>query len=372
METFMRLALKLARKADPHPNPRVGAVLVREGKAIGAGYHRKAGLPHAEIEAIEDAKHRTRNPAAARDATLYVTLEPCSHTNKRTPPCTKAIIANGIGRVVFAMKDPNPLVSGAAELKKAGVEVNGPTAQGEGERLNRRYIANISQRPFVAIKMAMSADGRTATKAGDSKWITSQKVRDLVYRMRTGFDAVMVGTGTIIKDDPELTAHGRGRNPYRIIVDGALRIPLDAKVLKKRDGKTIIATSEKAPKDKIKKINKIKGASAGPQVFVCGRKEVDMRRLILGLSAMGIKKILMEGGSELNASALEAGIVDRFYFFIAPKIIGGKDAKGVIGGNGIERMKDALWLKGTRPRRLGPDLLLVFEPARLSRSRSGR
>ncbi len=353
MKKFIERTFALAKKTDPFPNPRVGAVLVKDNRIIGEGYHKKPGMPHAEIEAIKDAKRRTGNAHAAAGSTLYVTLEPCSHKNKRTPPCTDAIIAENIKEVVFAMKDPNPLVSGENVLRKAGVKVVGPVAERKARSINKRYTGNISKKPFVAIKMAMSADGRTATKAGDSKWITGKKARQHVHRMRGQFDAVMVGSRTIRIDNPRLTARLKGApNPYRIIVDSDLCISPHSNVLKNKDGKTIIATTEKAPK---KKLAKMKNA------FVCGKKRVDMRRLVQGLSAMGIKRILIEGGSELNASAMDAGIVDRLYIFVAPKIIAGRDAKGVIGGEGIAKMKDAKMLKNMKARRFGEDLLLEFD-----------
>jgi len=349
----MERTFRLAKKANPYPNPRVGAVVVKGNKIIGEGYHRKPGMPHAEIEAIEDAKRKTGNPQAAKGATLYVTLEPCSHKNKRTPPCTDAIIANGIRKVVFAMKDPNPLVSGEKALRRAGVEVSGPADEKRAAAINRRYIRNISEKPFVAIKMAMSADGKTATRTGDSKWITGKKARQYVHRMRGAFDAVMVGSKTIKVDDPRLTARMKGvSEPYRIIVDSDLCIPMNSKVLKNKDRKTIIATTEKAPKKRIARYK---------NVFVCGKRRVDMQRLVQGLSAMGIKRILIEGGSELNASAMDADIVDKLYLFVAPKIIGGCGARGVIGGEGIKKMRNAKRLKNMKTRRFGEDLLLEFD-----------
>jgi len=293
---------------------------------------------------------------AAAGATLYVTLEPCSHKNKRTLPCTDAIISSGIRKVVFAMKDPNPLVGGEKKLGGAGVKVVGPVAQKRATAINSRYVKNISEKPFVAIKMAMSADGKTATRTGDSRWITSKEARKHVHRMRGEFDAVMVGAKTVKVDDPRLTARVKGvHDPYRIVVDSDLCIPSNSRVLENSDGKTIMATTEKAPKKKIAKME---------NVFVCGKKKVDMQRLVLGLSAMGIKKILIEGGSELNASAMDAGIVDKLYIFVAPKIVGGRDAKGVIGGNGIEKMRDAKRLKNMKTRRFGEDLLLEFDVQR--------
>lgn len=350
MDAHMALALRLAKGADPFPNPRVGAVLVKDGRVIGAGYHKKAGMPHAEIEAMEDAR---RCGDSVRGATLYVTLEPCSHTIKRTPPCTKAIIAARIGRVVYAMEDPNPLVSGAADLRLHGVKTTGPTDQRLGESLNPRYIKNIAQKPFVMVKMAMSADGKTATRTGDSRWISSPESRKRVHRLRSEFDAVMVGAGTVLKDNPKLTAriHG-GRNPYRVIVDGKLRIPLDSNVLRNHDGRTIIATTEAAPRTKLAKLR---------NVFVCGKNAVDLRKLLLGLSAIGIKKVLLEGGSELNAKALDAGIVDRICLFVAPKIIGGRDAKPVFGGNGVEKVASATALRFVTVKKTGTDLMLVYD-----------
>ena len=358
---FMALAISLAKKADPYPNPRVGAVLVKDGKQIGCGYHKGPGKPHAEIEAIRDAKQKTEDPLAARGATLYVTLEPCSHTAKRTPPCTKTVIDEGISRVVFAMKDPNPLVDGAMVLKNAGIETIGPLMEKEAREINRRYIANISKPPVVTIKMAMSADGKTATRIGDSKWISGLASRDLVHRMREDSDAVMVGAGTVIHDDPSLTSHGKGKDPYRIIIDGDLHIPISSSVVKNnKDKKTVVATCVHAQKNN-KSAKKIKSlARAGVMVFVCGEREVDLGKLVAGLSAMGMKKIMIEGGNELNASALEAGIVDRLLLFVAPKLIGGRDAKPVIGGIGIAKMSEAIALLKPRMKRIGDDLLLEY------------
>ncbi len=346
MEKFMRRAFALARKTNPFPNPRVGAVLVRDGKVIGEGHHRKAGMPHAEIEAIKDALARGED---VKGAVLYVTLEPCSHRIKRTPPCTDAIIKAGIAKVVFAMRDPNPLVSGSSVLRGAGLKTKGPTDQPSAERINKRYIRHMAQKPFVAIKMAMSADGKTATRTGDSKWISCPESRKEVMRMRSRFDAVIVGAGTVRADDPRLTARiGSGRNPYRVIVDGRLSIPRNSKILKNDDGKTLVAVSGKAPEGKCEGLNTV----------VCGNDKVDMGKLVQGLGAMGMKRILIEGGSELNASALESGVVDMLYLFISPKIIGGVDAKGVVGGKGFQKVNGALKIRKMRSRKVGEDLLL--------------
>lgn len=348
---YMTLAFRLAKKADPYPNPRVGAVIVNNGKIIGQGYHRKAGMPHAEIEAMADAKMKGHS---LKGATLYVSLEPCSHTNKRTPPCTEAIAKAKIGKVVYGMDDPNPFVSGAKMLRNAGIAVKGPVAQKKAEAINKRYIERITRKPFVAIKMAMTADGRTATRTGDSKWISCKESRDFVHRLRAGYDAVMIGAGTVRKDNPRLTARGKGRDPLRIIVDGRLDLPQSCHLLRNRDGKTIIATTEKPSRKKIERIAKESAA----HVFVCGKKQVDLSSLIKVLGAMGVNKILIEGGSEMNASAIDARIVDKIYLFIAPKIIGGKDAKGVIGGKGMAKISEAKKLKGMKISRIGKDFLL--------------
>ncbi|MFH0737724.1 MAG: bifunctional diaminohydroxyphosphoribosylaminopyrimidine deaminase/5-amino-6-(5-phosphoribosylamino)uracil reductase RibD [Candidatus Micrarchaeota archaeon] len=350
----MRLALWLAKKTDPYPNPRVGAVIVKDGKILGCGYHKGAGKPHAEIEAMEDALRKTRNPHALRGAVLYVTLEPCSHTLKRTPPCAKAIIEGGIRKVVYAMEDPNPLVSGAVELKRAGLAVSGPTDGKAAAKLNRRYLANIERKPFVAIKMAMSADGKTATCRGDSKWISSAESREMVHRMRADSDAVMVGAGTVMRDDPGLTSHGRGKDPYRVIVDGMLRASPSARVFKK-DGKAIVAASMDAPRQRISAMRK------KATVLLSGKGMVDLRKLVGALGAMGIKRILIEGGSELNAEAIKAGIVDRIYLFVAPILIGGRNAKGVLGGDGVDKVSRAARLDLIEMKKVGPDLLLVYD-----------
>lgn len=351
MDIFMRRAFALASKADPFPNPRVGAVIVRGNRILGTGYHKRAGMPHAEIEAIRDAKRRTRNPSCCRGSTLYVTLEPCSHSAKRTPPCTRAIVREGITRVVYAMKDPNPLVSGAEELRKRGMAVRGPTDQATAGALNRRYIKNISGKPFVMVKMAMSADGKTATRTGDSRWISSPRSREYVHRLRSGFDAVMVGVGTVKTDDPELTTRlVRGRNPWRVIVDHDLCIQASARVLRNRDGKTVIAAAGSAPRRKLNAL-----------VLRCGRDGVDLRLLMQALAAMGMKRILIEGGSELNAKALEAGIVDRLLLFVSPRIIGGRDAKPVFGGDGVARVDGAVPLTLIKSRKIGTDLMLVYD-----------
>ncbi len=354
---FMEFALKLAKRSDPYPNPRVGAVLVKNGKIIGQGHHKKVGMPHAEIEAINDAKRRFGN-GSVKNSVLYTTQEPCSHSLKRTPPCAEAIIQNKISKVIFATKDPNPLVDARKTLSKYNIQVVGPTDQKQLEKINSNYVSRLKKKPFCIIKMAMSADGKTATRTGDSKWISSEKSLFEVHKLRDQVDAIMVGAGTVISDNPRLrTKIKNGKNPYRIIVDGKLTIPINSKVLKYNDGKTIIFSTEKANKAKIKKISKNKKA----HIIVCGKKEVDLVKLMKILSAIGITSVMIEGGSELNAKAIEAKIVDRLILFIAPKIIGGKDAKPVIGGLGITKMMDAINLSKMKCRKIGSDLMVQFD-----------
>jgi len=356
MDKYMELAFTLARNTDPKPNPRVGAVLVKDNQIIGQGFHEGPGEPHAEINAIADAKN---NKQEVEGSTLYVSLEPCSHTNKRTPPCTNAIISNGIAKVVFGASDPNPQVLGSKILTNAGLEVSGPVAEEEGKLLNKDYLENLSKKPTVAIKMAMTADGKTATKSGDSKWISGEDSRKYVHKLRSEFDAVMVGSRTVIADDPKLTSRiPNGKNPYRVIIDSKLSIPLDSAILNFEDGKTILVCSTQAPKEKKEAL-----ASKNILLWFCGEEKVDLSQLLVALSAFGIKKILLEGGSELNSHAIKAKIVDKFYLFIAPKLIGGSSAKGLIGELGIDTMDDALTLKNMKYSQVGEDLLLELDLA---------
>ena len=323
----MKRAFELAKKADPYPNPKVGAVIVKDGKIIGEGYHKKAGEAHAEIEAISDAISKGND---IQGATIYVSLEPCSKKG-RTLPCIDTLKRYKM-KVVYGTSDPNQ--DGAREL-----DAEGPTDQEEGEELNREYFDTWDC--FVAIKMAMSADGKTATWKGDSKWISCKESRELAHKWRAEYDAVMVGAGTVRKDDPRLTS-GHGKDPVRIIIGED--IPSDAQCI---ENAIIVSYDQASKKHK--------------NVLVCGKKEVDLRMLKQELAERGIKKILIEGGSELNAKALEYGIVNKVYLFIAPKIIGGRDAIGVIGGDGIGRMADAIKVRNMKASTVGEDILLEFD-----------
>lgn len=355
-EKFMSLALKLARRGlgRTSPNPVVGAVIVKEGKVVGQGFHRAAGRPHAEVEAIRSAGSEARN------AELFVTLEPCNH-HGRTPPCTEAIREAGIGKVYYGIDDPNPGVrgGGADTLRKAGIEVVGPLLENRCRRQNEVYLANVKERrPFVYLKLAMSLDGRIATRTGASQWITSEQSRAKVHRLRDRVSAVMVGIGTVLADNPRLTTRlpdGRGQNPIRIVADSHLRTPLNAAILNSSGGsKVIIATVESPHQDRRHAIEK-----TGAKVLrTSGQSRVDLRDLMSKLFKIGITSILIEGGSGLAWSALEERIVDRCIFFYAPILIGGETAHPGIGGTGIARLKDAPRLVEVRTSRVGPDICI--------------
>ncbi|MEW6725742.1 MAG: bifunctional diaminohydroxyphosphoribosylaminopyrimidine deaminase/5-amino-6-(5-phosphoribosylamino)uracil reductase RibD [Bacillota bacterium] len=354
-EAYMRLALELAAQARGRtsPNPLVGAVLVRDGAIIGKGYHTRAGMPHAEIEALRDAG------GEARGATLYVTLEPCCHTG-RTGPCTEAIVAAGVKRVVAAMRDPNPLVSGRglARLREAGVEVREGVLEEEARRLNEFFIKYITTRtPFVTLKTAMSLDGKIATRTGDSRWVTGEESRRYVHELRDIYDVILVGVGTVLKDDPSLTTRlpEGGRDPVRVILDSRGRTPAGARVLKQESGAaTVIAVTGAAPEENVAAL-----AEAGAQILVCGPGPlVDLQTLLRALAERELTSVLVEGGSRVNASFLAAGLVDKVVWFIAPKIVAGETAPGPVGGEGIARMAEALELQDITVRRFAHDLCL--------------
>ena len=336
-EKYMSMAIELARKAEgcTSPNPIVGAVIVKNGKIVGHGYHKKAGLAHAEINAISQAGKK------ARGGTLYVTLEPCNHFGK-TPPCTDAIINSGIKTVIAAMPDPNPLTKGRGIkiLKKHGIKVIVGVLEKEAKAMNRPFTKFItSGMPFVTIKTAQSLDGKIATRTGDSKWITSESARRYVHTLRARSDAVMVGVNTVIADDPRLTARipGVKAQPIRVIVDSDLKTPLNARALKEKWSGIIIATCSNS-----KRIINYK--KLGAEVFILKRTggKVDLRSLLRELAKRGIVNILVEGGGTLNASLLSGRLIDRMLFFIAPKIIGGRDAFTSVEGLGPALVKDSI------------------------------
>ncbi|MCK4648977.1 bifunctional diaminohydroxyphosphoribosylaminopyrimidine deaminase/5-amino-6-(5-phosphoribosylamino)uracil reductase RibD [bacterium] len=353
---YMRVALKLAVRAKGRtsPNPLVGAVIVKDNRIIGKGYHRRAGEPHAEINALDMAGER------ARGATLYLNLEPCAHFG-RTSPCTKKIISSRIKEVVVAMIDPNPLNCGRGvkELRKAGIEVKVRTLKKEAKKINEAYIKYITtKKPFVILKTAMSLDGKIATKTGDSKWITNESSRKYVHKLRSEVDAVLVGIETVLKDDPLLTIRCPKSKvqsqPVRVVVDSRARIPLGAKILN-RAAPTIVATTKLASRKKIEALKK-----KGAKVLIIKNKnrKVDLRELLKRLGELEITSLLVEGGGRINASFLKNGLVDKVLFFIAPKIIGGEEALTPVEGEGIERIKHAIKLKDISIKRFREDVLI--------------
>ena len=355
----MKLALELASrgKGATSPNPMVGAVLVRNNRIIGRGYHSKAGSPHAEIVAIKDSG------ATAEGATLFVNLEPCVHYGK-TPPCCDEIINSKISKVVIGMKDPNPLVNGKGikKLKSHGIEVEVGIMEKEARELNEAFIKSIrTGTPFVIMKSAMSLDGKIATRSGQSKWLTSEESRRLVQELRAASDGIMVGIGTILKDDPRLNLRikkRKGNPPAKIIVDSRLKIPLRAEIFfSKPDSEVIIATTASIGNES--KLRKLK--EMGAEIIQTRSREgrVDLRELMKELYKRGLRSILLEGGSELNASAINDGIVDKVFYFYAPILIGGKNAKEAIGGEGISRLQDAGKIDIKEVKRIGKDLLVI-------------
>ena len=348
-EFYIKRALRLAEKARGmvSPNPMVGAVIVKNGRIISEDFHRRPGTPHAEALAIGKAGEK------ARASSLYVNLEPCCHTEKRTPPCTKAIINAGIKKVIISMKDPNPRVSGKGitEIQKAGVEVKTGILEDRAKKLNEAYIKYITTgNPFVILKTAMTLDGKIATPEGQSKWITGEKARKSVHRLRSSVDAIMTAIGTVKADNPQLTSRIKGgKNPVRIIIDPNLEMPLDAKVLQSPPETIIVTKINNAKSDYLYKsgIN-----------MIYYKEQLYLKWLMEKLGKMEIASVLVEGGSSLNAHALEEGVVDKVMFFIAPIIIGGRESFPAIGGKTFKRLEDAYRIKDVSIKRLGEDILI--------------
>ena len=357
----MNLALELAEKGvgAVNPNPLVGALIVKNNRIIGQGFHKNYGGPHAEINAINSASEEISG------SILFVTLEPCYHTGK-TPPCVDAIIRHNFKKVVIGMSDPNPLVSGKSIQKMIDhdIEVVTGVLEYECRKINEVFIKYITTgSPFVILKSAMTLDGKIASFTGDSRWISSEDSRRLTHHLRHKLSAIMVGIGTVLKDDPELTTRiENGRDPIRIVVDSKLRVPLDAKIFQLNDNSgTIIATTNKAEKEKIKILS-----SMGVSVMIISGSDrgVDLKELMTQLSMIRIDSILLEGGGTLNYSALEAGIVDKALFFIAPKIIGGHSAKTPVEGLGKKTVREAFKLENIAVSTLGNDVLIEGYPER--------
>lgn len=354
---YLKMALDLAAEAmgRTSPNPMVGAVVVREGEIVGTGFHARAGTPHAEVVALKNAGD------SARGSTLYVTLEPCCH-HGRTGPCTEAVIASGVRRVVAATTDPNPLVAGKGldRLREAGLEVDVGVMEEEARKLNEVFIKYITTgRPFVVMKAAVSLDGKIATRSGDSKWITGPEAREYGHRLRDRYDAIMVGVNTVLADDPALTSRParEGRDPVRIIMDSSARTPPGARVIKgPSEAPAVIAVTGSAPRDRVQKLRE-----AGAQVVTLpanGEGRVDVPALMEHLAGREITSVLIEGGGEVHASALSSGMVDKAAWFIAPMLIGGRDAPGPLAGRGPLRLQEAVVLERVSVSRMGNDIFI--------------
>lgn len=356
-EKYMKVAIAQAKKAVGRvsPNPMVGAVLVKKGEIIGLGYHHQAGSPHAEINVLKKAGKKARN------ADLYVNLEPCCHYG-RTPPCVDAIIESGIKRIMIGITDPNPLVSGKgiARLKSAGTTTQVGVLEEACSKLNEVYLKYITKKiPFVILKVASSLDGKIATRSGDSRGITAQESLRFVHRLRDQCDALMVGIGTVQADNPLLTTRLKGKvgkDPIRVIVDSSLRISPQARLFNPHSqAGVIIATTQKAPRGKKERLEKI-----GAKVITVGSAngKVDLKKLMVALGKLEITSLLIEGGTKIITSALKDDIVDKIFFFYAPKILGGHAAHGITAGEGVEYVNQALTVQDLKVKRQGEDVLV--------------
>jgi diaminohydroxyphosphoribosylaminopyrimidine deaminase/5-amino-6-(5-phosphoribosylamino)uracil reductase len=359
---WMDRALGLARQGmgRTSPNPMVGAVLVRDGRVVGEGAHLRAGGPHAEAAALEAAGE------AARGATCFVTLEPCAHFG-RTPPCADALVRAGVARVVAACRDPHPAVDGEglARLRAAGVSVTVGVREAEARALNRAFLCAVAEgRPHVTLKAAMTLDGKIAASDGASRWITGEAARLEAHRLRFAADAILVGIGTVLADDPRLTVRHPGlapKEPLRVVADSRLRIPLEARVLREGDPRRVVVAC-------------VGPAPAGPAAALraCGARVIELpgdggrvalRALLETLRALDVIAVLAEGGAELGGALAEAALVDRVAFFLAPRLLGGREAPGPLGGRG-RPLKEALALVDVATSRLGDDLLVEADVAR--------
>ena len=361
---YMKRALSLAArgKGKTSPNPMVGAVIVNKGRVVGEAYHQQAGKPHAEILALHRAGPR------ARGGVLFVTLEPCCHIRKRTPPCVPLLIQSGLMRVCVAMADPNPQVSGQGihMLKRAGLQVKVGVLEEEAQQLNAVYRHWITTgRPFVIVKGAMTLDGKIATRTGQSKWITGDQARQDVHRVRSRVDAVMVGIGTVLADNPELSARGSkgatvaraGRQPVRVVLDSRLRIPVKSKILQwVHEQPTIVCTTAQASPKKIQTLRE-----QDVQVWVLPQKKgrVSLKASLAQLGKEGMSSVLLEGGSALNASALHEGLINQVRLYVAPLLMGGQDAKSLVGGVSPKTLEQAWRLVNPKLKKIGQDWLLT-------------
>ena len=357
-ESYMREALRMAAytRGRTSPNPLVGAVIVRDGTIVASGWHRAAGEPHAEIHALRMAGE------LAHGATLYVTLEPCAH-HGRTGPCAEAVIAAGLARVVVALSDPNPLVAGRglAMLEAAGIETQTGVCETEARRQNEVFLKWVTtKRPFVTLKTAMTLDGKIASHTGVSQWITGEAARARVHEYRDVHDAILVGIGTVLADDPSLTTRlpdRTGHNPLRIVLDSEARTPIDAKLLTDGAAPTVIAVSERADHRRVNLLH-----ACGAEVVTLGTERPDIGALLDWLGAHEVSSLFVEGGAQVNWSFLAGGYVDKVHAFIAPMLMGGVAAPTPIGGTGFDSPQMALCLTDMTVEQVGADILITGYP----------
>lgn len=357
-ESFMKEALRLAARGRGRtsPNPLVGAVVVHDGRMVGRGFHEFVGGPHAEVNALGEAGD------LARGATLYVTLEPCNH-HGRTPPCSEAVLAAGISRVVIGMADPNPGVKGggAAFLESRGVETTTGVMEGPCRLLNQPFIKHVtSGRPYVVLKGAVTLDGRLATKTGDSRWISNERSRRFVHQLRCDMDAILVGVETALQDDPQLTARIRRRppcrQPLRIVLDAGLRLPVESRLVHTaKEVPVWVACGEEASFERERALTQ-QGVTV--RRFSAPEGRIDLDALLLELGRQSVNSLLVEGGSRVFGAILEAGLADEFLFFYAPKILGDPDGVPLVAGPPRPLMAQATPVFDVRVRRFGQDVLL--------------
>lgn len=356
---YMRRALTLARRGWglTNPNPLVGCVVVRDGQVLAEGWHRRYGEDHAEAMALKTMDH-------AEGATLYVNLEPCNHTGK-TPPCSELILEKRVRRVVYALDDPNPIAVGGAErLKAAGVQVEGGLLSEEAAELNEIFVNWVTRhRPFVLLKYAMTLDGRIAAATGDSRWITGPEARRSGHELRQRCSGILVGSGTVIADDPVLSVRdweGEKRQPLRIVLDARGRIPENAQVFQHQDRqKTLLVTTNQMSHDKAQRLS-----AAGVEIWYgpMSGTQLNLQAVLMHLKQRGCDSVLAEGGAAIHGSLLDQHLADRICAYVAPKLIGGSEAPGPVGGIGLPRMAQAIELKHIRLEQLGRDLMITGIP----------
>lgn len=351
---FMKLAMKLAAKAKgkTSPNPMVGALVVKNSRILGWGYHEKAGRPHAEVIALERAGKK------AKGATLYVTLEPCAHFG-RTPPCVNRIIKSGVKEIIVGMVDPNPLNNGRGitALKKNKIKVKVGFLEAQLKKQNAVFIKYITKRiPFVTVKVGQSLDGKIATKTGDSKWITSDKSRAYAHRLRQNYDAVMVGVNTVLRDNPTLNVWFSRKQPLKIVVDSQLSISQDANIFSRNTEAIVVTLPVKSGQETENR----KILSEKAKILEVKEKagQVNLKDMMKKLAQLEITNILVEGGGTLIGSMFDEGLVDKILFFVSPKIIGGKEAISSVMGKGISRIDKSIKLKAIKLKRIGEDFLI--------------